>query len=378
MTHEERAVRLMALLEKANLSVTREPGGAIRVDGREVFVAAHETPERAARRIATEVELDDAVDLARLLAREVPGVAVERAGRELLFRLDGGIAARLSSDMAKVAGEAKLDRAASNHAEVREYLRAGLRRAAFARPTRHVRAVRASQYTDHVYLKLPNGLPQSVRRAALFGSERLRTGRAIDPALAVEVETDLGTFRFEPVELRNPVEAVFRLERGPDHFVGGLRLRTPGDPLALRIHDYGSGRLFADAWAGALVLYAHLTCPAGDPPAEGGPTNELRVRAPSARSDAAPNASSGGRATRSRTEVGSEVRYESMTEAHRALQAVSGHLRRLPEGRDPGQAARQTAELLGIALPPGCTWVRAHHRGHGVIRLLRSAVPDLW
>lgn len=370
--------RLKELLAELGIPARQHPDGTLRLEnGREAYVAIRETPGKAARRIKSEQDTADVADLARVLALEVPSVTVERAGHEMLFRIDGDVVAGLSSTQARLKNGGAVHRTDTNLNEAREFLRVGLRTAAFARPTRHVRAARAPKYTEHVYLRLPNGLPGSIKDTAMASSNRLRTSRSIDPALAVEIATEIGTFRFDPIQPRNPLEAQFRLERGPDYFVGGLRLRTPSDPLALRVHDYGSGRLFADAWAGALVIYAHLTCVSSEPP----PATEA--------TDLRERDQHGAQGTTSvRTTLSSPGRqqppdddtrtYATISDAHRALQAVSGHVRRLAQGREPGSEALHAAEVLGIRLPDGCTWVRAHNRGSGLIRLSRSAAPDLW
>lgn len=371
--------QLQQLLAEFDIGAHRDADGRLLIEsGREVFIAAHETPSKAARRIKSEHDTADIADLARVLGREVPGVTVERAGSEMLFRIDGGVVAGLSSTRVRLEAGGAIERTDDNLTDAREFLREGLRTVAFARPTRHIRAVRAQQHSEHVYLKLPNGLPRSVRDAAMSSGARLRTSRSIDPALAVEIATEIGTLRFDPVELRNPLEARFRLERGPDYFIGGLRLKTPGDPLAIRVHDYGSGRLFADAWAGALVVYAHLTCVAGEAaPVLDEPDARVRgrpaVTGKSSSVDTRPRLA--GRQTPPADETTS---YATIAEARSALQAVSGHIRHLAQGREPGREAVLAAELLGIRLPDGSTWVRAHNRGLGVVRLSRGAVPHLW
>jgi hypothetical protein len=145
---------------------------------------------------------------------------------------------------------------------------------------------------------------------------------------------------------------------------GALRLRTPGDPLAVAVERSVDPDRAAVAWVLALVAYAQLTCVAPaerDASAPSGGRTWKHAR----------DASAGGGRPQSRTaaptRVGSLVLSASLrpTGQTAALLAsyVAGHRRRLRSGRRSSERARRSAEAVGIELGDAETWVRPHTRG---------------
>ncbi|MEJ7784307.1 MAG: hypothetical protein WKF96_05835 [Solirubrobacteraceae bacterium] len=231
--------------------------------------------------------------------------------------------------------------------------------------------------------ELPDRLPVGAVERALQASSRLRAERTLAPVVAVEIATALGTLVFEPVdEQENPLEARFTFRRGAAIFSGALRLKRPGDPLALRVGSPSHGDLVGEAWAAALIVYAELTCvPAVDEESPG-PTLDLpppRRQPPSG----PPGPAAERRAPHARRrrpalpEVDHDLRL--MAYAINQVRAVSGHVRRLPDGRKARPQALRAAERLGIRVPHGYTWVNPYGRGkHPVVRVRWPRHDPLW
>lgn len=223
--------------------------------------------------------------------------------------------------------------------------------------------------------------PDAAARA-MEASRRLREERRVVPAVSVRVDTPNGQLVFAPLDDRgNPLEARFRFERGGRTVHAGLRLKRPGDPLTLALHD-GDPVVADEAWAAALIVYAELTCqdlPVPDPvvPARAPQPRpqDPRPRVGGGRSRPHGRPWGGGRGTLAGESVAVAVRR-----ALEDLRAVAGHLRRLPKGDKATPEALKAAEAAGIRVPPGHTWVRPHQRGGAgaVVQVAWPRSARLW
>lgn len=222
----------------------------------------------------------------------------------------------------------------------------------------------------------PDRASRALMDAGDVASERLRTERRLDPALRIEVPTSHGDLRFEPLrEGENPLEARFSLTKGKTVVRAALRLKTPADPLAIRVVEDARLDLLTEAWVAALIVYAQLTCAEG---AEAGafrqgPFPQQRVSSGPSGGKSVRTARSGEPATH-----GERLVVSNLAQARDALRAVSGHLRRLAAPRTCSPEAQRAAEQVGIAIPSGYTWVRAHSRGKRVIRVESREFRQLW
>ncbi len=139
------------------------------------------------------------------------------------------------------------------------------RKVAVALPPRPNRrpapAPRSVEPSPNLHFELPGTLNPVASERAMAASARLRQERRIAPAAQLEISTPHGTLSFSPLdEDQNPLEATFTFQRGTEHVDGGLRLKRPDDPLALRTVGSLPSTLIGEAWAAALIVYAELTC----------------------------------------------------------------------------------------------------------------------
>jgi hypothetical protein len=180
------------------------------------------------------------------------------------------------------------------------------------------------------------------------------------------------TVRFHPLSAPPaPLEAPLEVVHGDKRLVGGLRLRTPQDPLALVVHAVTDEQFLAIAWPLALIAFAELTCK----PRRAAPrftSGEQAVQGP--RHDGARR--SGARSTQERTqlrqygrpglaaglELSAALRPNAPTARYLASY-VAGHRRQLRPGHRHSTSAQQHAKAVGILLADDETWVRPHARG---------------
>jgi hypothetical protein len=223
---------------------------------------------------------------------------------------------------------------------------------------------RSSLAEQTVLTQLPADVPEALALAALSASTRLREERCVEFGHTICLQFTDGFIRFAPIHAdRHTVEVPFVYEHDSGHALGALRLRTPGDPLALALAESSGEDVVGEAWVTALRGYADLTCIEHAAAAETTPT-------PVTSTNPAPRPA-GSASSRRRTLVDAArtlVPYSSTltpTEATRSLLAsyVVGHRRQLPAGRQPGEEAREHAKRIGVTLGPGQTWVKPHARG---------------
>jgi hypothetical protein len=213
-------------------------------------------------------------------------------------------------------------------------------------------------------------------------SARLRAERRLVPAVTVEVPTPVGTITFEPIDERaNPLELRFTCRHDGTTVRGGLRLKRPADPLALRVIDDAPDRILGPAWAAALIVYAELTC--AEAPSEVEPASPAAARDASHRAATAPGGPQRRRppglphGVRARAAPDADIR--AWRAAVEELRAVAGPLRRLRDGHAASPEAVRAARGAGIQVPAGYTWVRPHRRASDqVFRIRWRASMQLW
>jgi hypothetical protein len=221
----------------------------------------------------------------------------------------------------------------------------------------------------------PDGLDERARARASEASAKLRLERRLVPALSVEVATPAGTLVFPPLRVGSaPLQVDFVFSRSSEKLSAALQLDTTEDPLPLRLLGSPGDDLLGVAWAAALVVYAALTC---TPAADAAPSGTRAIGMPSPTAERARRARG-----RQMTDLshGSSVRREHPLRAAIAmLEAVAGHVRRLPAGHAASEKARFAAEQVGIELPAGCTWVRPHpRRRHETVVVAWPTALPLW
>jgi hypothetical protein len=94
------------------------------------------------------------------------------------------------------------------------------------------------RFTDpaDIRLTLPDSLNERAADAAVAASTRLRLDRRLAPAMGIEVLTPKGRLKFRALNVsRSPLEARFSFSRDGRAVYAALRLKTPKDPLALRV-----------------------------------------------------------------------------------------------------------------------------------------------
>jgi len=220
-----------------------------------------------------------------------------------------------------------------------------------------------------VLTEFPPAAAPSFRAEALSASARIRTERSLAFDRAVTVEALDYAVRFEPISnRRGPVELPFEyLPTGRTAIRAALRLRTPGDPLALVCPAEMPPSDLADAWGVALLAFAELTCGAELVASRSEPA-EPRASTPSGRRGGrrgriAARRGEGRRVHRRHLSYSSTALEPSVATARFLDSYVAGHRRRLVEGARASDSAKRAAAEVGVDLRPQETWVRPHARG---------------
>jgi hypothetical protein len=236
-----------------------------------------------------------------------------------------------------------------------------------------------SRVAAPVLTTLPPELSASARERAIVASARLRVDRRLVPAISVEVPTPNGTLVFEPVDERgNPLELRFIYADAGAKLRAALRLKTPGDPLALRVVE-GAAEVVGRGWAAALIVYAELTCADGVEAASPSDVRTPRLKRPASPRLAATERARPSSRIAAPAPAAREADVLALRQAIEELRSVAGHPRRLAPGARASAEAQRAARAAGIRLPPGHTWVRPHRRGGAAgIRIRWPAWMALW
>jgi hypothetical protein len=221
---------------------------------------------------------------------------------------------------------------------------------------------RTSLAEETVLTQLTAGVPEALALAALSASTRLREERCVEFGHTICLRFTDGFIRFAPIHVdHRTVEVPFVYEHHMGHARGALRLRTPGDPLALALSESSGDEVVGEAWVAALRGYADLTCLEHGAAAETTPVTST-IATPRRAGSASSSRRRPVGAARAHGPTSSTL---TPTEATRSLLVsyVVGHRRQLSAGQQPGQEAREHAKRIGVTLGPGQTWVKPHTRG---------------
>ncbi|MGE3795398.1 MAG: hypothetical protein AB7I38_15940 [Dehalococcoidia bacterium] len=206
--------------------------------------------------------------------------------------------------------------------------------------------------------EVPPGIVDALRARCLQASESIRLSRNAAYSNPVALKTPSYSIVLLPVREgdRGVPVVPYRFEAGELSVRGHLRLRASSDPLPIYALVPDDFRLTAELWAAVLLGYEVISV--------------LRT---SQRPDAARSSTrwEQGRRDRrgprrGRTEIPRRREIsEHLTAVGRAAVAhwVVGHVRELSEGMRCSDDALREAQLVGIELAPGQTWVRPHARG---------------
>jgi hypothetical protein len=211
-----------------------------------------------------------------------------------------------------------------------------------------------------VLLDLPPDVAPEMRELAQVATTLIRDDRSVTFGHTVELRIDGTVIEFLPVsDERGPVEAPFKYRHGDVEVEAALRLRSPGDVLAIAVDSNITDPDIGQAWVVALAAFADLCCSQQTPTraqAEASPSSNRRARDARTQSTAVTLRRYG------KVVVGEAVQPSPATAALLASYVV-GHRRRLRHGHEATQDAKRAAQAVGIALQARETWVRPHLRG---------------
>ena len=216
-----------------------------------------------------------------------------------------------------------------------------------------------------VLASFPDMVGPEAEAAALAASpsERIRTKRTLAFGHVVVLRSNEDQVRFEPITSGGgPVEAPFTwFKAGAAPLRAALRLRTPGDPLAIAFNDGVDESDLARAWLVGLAGFAELTCVEITEPPDRRLDRPPRSTSPGSRSgrQSPPRRPHAG----ARRSMFSAALRPIGATAHIAGSYVAGHRRRLRPGQRSSDEAKAAARAVGIELQQGETWVRPHARG---------------
>ena len=209
--------------------------------------------------------------------------------------------------------------------------------------------------------QLPDDLAPELINACLNASRRIRLERQLDYGDApVVLQSDAGVLTLLPITgTESRLLVPFRLSKGTETLHGELILGDR-DPLPILIGQGVADKDAIMAWTCALLGFAAATCIELDPAGQAarrkpaGPRRRQRFPAPRSR-PSAPALPRRRRWPSYLEPVGPTIRYIDSL--------VAGHRRRLPDGWEASDEARDRARRIGIVLNSHETWVQPHARG---------------
>lgn len=215
-----------------------------------------------------------------------------------------------------------------------------------------------------VVVAFPSHVEESFRARVLAASTRIRTERSLDyGSHPVVLEASDHVVRYEAITRRGgAVELPFSFaQKGQTAIRGALRLRSPGDPLALVCSPDLGEDMLALVWGSGLIGFAELTCVAEiDRPNDSVTRRGERQRPQGGVSERDRYLASGGGGHSNHP---SPTLHPTARTADALASYVAGHRRRLSDAAHPSDEARAAADDIGIVLGPHETWVRPHVRG---------------
>jgi hypothetical protein len=202
--------------------------------------------------------------------------------------------------------------------------------------------------------RLPNTLAPELIEACLDASRRIRLERQVAYERPVILVCNVGELTLLPIagtasRLRMP----FHLSKDTGTLKGELVLGDH-DPLPLLISEDAAYKDATTAWTCALLGFADATCIELEPTARHEPPRH-RAFSVSRHRPSTSTLPRKQRWPRHLEPVGHWVRYSGSF--------VAGHRRRLNDGQEASDEARDRARQVGIILHPHETWVRPHARG---------------
>ena len=226
-------------------------------------------------------------------------------------------------------------------------------------------------------LTRPVGQGRRIVGEMVRATHRVRNDRSVVIGHRVRVDRPGWSLELAPPRtVGKALEVPFTFRAGGGPVEGGLRLKSPADPLACVIRVAPVAKREARctrAWVAALLVFAELSCVAES----ASPESQTRAHRRRERSP------SGPAARRARTVTSGAELFRSGQgglvpdgDTRRILNAyVVGHRRRLLPGRRAGDQALENARRWGITLRPGFTWVEPHVRGAPSGVVLRFSWP---
>lgn len=308
---------------------------------------------------------------------QFPGTHVERKSGGINVSVDGKHVARVDRFRVRLPNGRTL--AAGNllmDAEPLQVLQNAVKHAISRLGPR--RASAGNSATDWVLITDWIASPDKrLARRAIAASRHLRLHRSVVPASRIEVLTTRGRVTFERlVEGQNPLELRFAYRYGKRRLNARLCLTAPNDPLALWVDDDSDPESCTFAWAIALITYARICCVESSPSGKHVQVRNLHGRV-GGRHHGGTSTTLGGASQAQGTS--SVIELATLDQAAAEIRmSVRGHRRRLNPGEHRSPEAEKNARAVGISLPAGYTWVRAHSRGDRLIRVGGTRPVKLW
>lgn len=209
--------------------------------------------------------------------------------------------------------------------------------------------------------RLPDDVAPELISACLEASRRIRLERQLDYGDApVVLQSDAGELTLLPITgSESRLLVPFRLRKGTETLNGELVLGDR-DPLPVWIGHGVAEKDAIAAWACALLGFAAATCIKLDPAGQASRGKSVSPRWRSRSPASQPRSSALALPRRRRwprdlEPVGRTIHYIDSL--------VVGHRRRLPDGWNATDEARDRARRIGILLNSHETWVQPHVRG---------------
>lgn len=218
---------------------------------------------------------------------------------------------------------------------------------------------------------LSSRVSPELHKAAVEASDRIKHERSLVVQYPAKLEADELTLTLHPVASEGRALRVpFEYSDGKSAVSGVLYLKSPERPIAAGI-AFGPEEARGKAVAYGLLGFADLTCPVSHPGTRPGQrlTSGLPGQRPRPGADG-PTKPRKAPPRKARPSLGRPLRPDAASRDFLSS-IVIGHKRKLGTERSPSEAARKRAEMLGIMLGPGETWVMPHTRGQDSLNELR-------